>query len=322
MENPIDQLKNSLKASKWSEDYQKRILAVLPRLGKNNIEFLQNKVEGFETRLEAKYIAAVLEEEVSMLEKLIGSDTKDFIKLLRGGYDRPSYDFGNYVLPFVLDIAWAMRQHKIPQSSDLAEAVIEFEIKFFSILPFEEVVLLVQEDVVTLAKKSSILLLLKQYYWRKFKGYKKSFSGDMLAALEGNTETLGSENLVMEEKKYPPTVHNWIQDYIQSLPRSISARSTFDEIQYIRSSKNVLPLPEQEKAILLEIVKLHNWFLSPVVNEKEVRRYETEQEMAKEKAYAEAETVSAPYIEPVPQRPVIDIDKKLQELKKKTTVRN
>lgn len=321
MENPIDQLKNSLKASKWSKESQQRILAVLPRLGKNNIEFLQNKVEGFETRLEAKYIAAVLEEEVSMLEKLIGSDTKDFIKLLRGGYDRPSYDFGNYVLPFVLDIAWALRQHKIPQSSDLAEAVIEFEIAFFSQLPFEEVILLVQEDVVSLAKKSSMLLLLKQYYWKKFRGYKKSFSADMLAALEGNEERLGSENLSMEDKKYPPTVHNWIQDYIQSLPRSISARSTFDEIQYIRTSKNVELLSEEEKAILLEIVKLHNWFINPAVNEKEIRRYEAEQEMSRDKEFQVPEP-SLVYTPEVTKKPVVDIDQKLQELKKKTSVRN
>lgn len=320
MENPIEQLKNSLKASKWSEESQKKILVVLPRLGKNNIEFLQDKVEGFETRLEAKYIALVLEEEVSMLEKLLESDTKDFITLIRSGYDRPSYDFGQYIIPFVLDVAWGIRQHKIPQSSYLLEAILEFEIKFFSALPLDEVLLLVQENIVSLAQKTSMLLLFKQYFWRNFKGYKKTFSTDLLSALERNEEKLGSENLVIEEKKYRPTVHNWIQDYIQSLPRSVSARSTFDEIQYIRTSKNVLSLREEEKTILLEIVKLHNWFLNPIVNEKEVRRYEAEQEMEKEKTVQLVNTTTAVPENMVAQQQFVDIDKKLEELKRKTGV--
>ena len=90
---------------------------------------------------------------------------------------------------------------------------------------------------------------------------KNVFTG-FVKNLEDNTETLGSNSLSVEDKKFLPQVKNWIYDY-SKFPSLNARRSNIDRLNYVNQSQNVRPLTQGQRQALLKILKLYDDMLNP-----------------------------------------------------------
>ena len=333
------ELKNIIQNSKWQPEEKTQLLLLLPNFGNKMWEFIADEVASFGSQFESKYLLSALADFVAYSNDLAAGNPEKFIALLSVSPEDARYDFGRYVLPYVLDIKLLVRQNKLRASSEVSDAITEFEARFFENLPNDEWVQILQENLLEfLSKNYDIAALLQGFYTSHFNGKKKEFIISLLQALEKNREVLGQQPLVLEGKKLSPQVQYWIKDYIGFIPRIGSDRSTFDEVKYLKGSPNVSKLSITEKNSLLQILKIYSWLLNPrELSQEEVSEGDRELFAKSASVKSAPQTVNIsqvplktgaiiPDSSFLPKRisplhdikiPKVDIDKKLEALKNK-----
>ncbi|MBU6447701.1 hypothetical protein KGQ24_02590 [Patescibacteria group bacterium] len=80
--------------------------------------------------------------------------------------------------------------------------------------------------------------------------------------LEQNNETLGTNPITVQGRRYLPAVKYWIMDYA-NFPSQSGRRGSIDRLNYINKSQNLRPLTQTQKQTLLKILKLYDSFLNP-----------------------------------------------------------
>lgn len=106
-------------------------------------------------------------------------------------------------------------------------------------------------------------LIAKGYY--EF-GYSENKMRELLRTLandlEQNNETLGTNPITVQGRRYLPAVKYWIMDYA-NFPSQSGRRGSIDRLNYVNKSQNVRPLTQTQKQTLLKILKLYDSFLNP-----------------------------------------------------------
>lgn len=83
------------------------------------------------------------------------------------------------------------------------------------------------------------------------------FIKELAKILERNVGILGSENIIVNGQNIKPTLANWLKDYF-SFPTRSALRTSYDEINYINTGRNVNTLNRADKEKLLKIVKFYD----------------------------------------------------------------
>lgn len=117
---------------------------------------------------------------------------------------------------------------------------------------------------------------------------------------EQNTETLGTNPITVQGRRFLPAIKYWLMDYA-SFPSKNAKRGSIDRLNYVNQSINTRPLTQVQKQQLLKILKLYDELLSP----------EMPVERKKERTEVRAPSASAAQA----AKPPVNIDQKLQELR-------
>ncbi|MBI4363347.1 MAG: hypothetical protein HY545_00680 [Candidatus Doudnabacteria bacterium] len=88
---------------------------------------------------------------------------------------------------------------------------------------------------------------------------------ELLFSLNNNEERLGNEMIELKTgEEAPPSVKNWIKNYVSFLPEGRVLSSSFDKINYLTGSPNVKRLPARDKEILSKIIDIFGFLKSPL----------------------------------------------------------
>ncbi len=197
------------------------------------------------------------------------------ISIFEQGQNFPESEDGEYLIPFAQD-ARQIAINNPENSESLLNALDIFESKVFNFLPETELIEILKGDLVNFVRLLPIVLEFKRAYYLVELSDDGSWISTLRKSLEDSKEILGQTGLTREGKNYPQTIGNWLKDYGAYINKPISQRAAFDQVQYIERAPNVQRLTEQERKDLLEIIKLHAWFMNPLVSEEEIENYEKE----------------------------------------------
>ncbi len=271
----VEKIKNKISSASFDDIVKQKLLDSLPYLGNNcrrflNVNFSQS---GIREDIPVLEIISVTQQ---LMQGLSSGNFKDVINFLQSALENPEYEFGRYIIPFAQDIREYCYSNGVSEDEGILDVLRNFESKLFRFLPSEELEKIVKEDLLYFVRALPVLVGLKQIYWLVELSDDGTWGAKFRKILEENQELLGSTDLTRDGKIYPQTIGNWLKDYSAYLPKAITQRAAFDQVQYIERAPNVQRLNDEEKKDLLEIIKLHAWFMNPTVTEEEIDNYEQE----------------------------------------------
>lgn len=145
----------------------------------------------------------------------------------------------------------------------------------------------------------------------------------MNKALEQNTETLGSGSIEIDGRKLLPQIKYWLLDYSR-FPSNMARRGSVERLNYINKSPNTRSLTQVQRQQLLEIMRFYDDVL--------IAAYPPQKPVSEEDNFPTSQARSTGTLPPQqpgmtvplpPQaartQPSIDIQKKLDELKQRTS---
>jgi hypothetical protein len=259
----LEELKNNIIKSQWEEECKQRLLAVLPNLQKNYLQYLwqESYKLGFDftgESLSEAVTACILAE-----QKLINGDDTEVLKILSIAAAYAWWENGNFVYPWVLDLMQVMRSK---MAQEVKDGIADFLLKIFKKIKKDQIIFLLEEELIFSLSNHDLLMELKSYLFNEFLLDEPSYIQDLLNALQKNEEKLGDKNVNVGGKVVPANIKNLIKDFLLWSPKGAAGINTFQIVQYSKSSKNFLLLDSEQKHVLLEIIKIYSWLLKPVVS--------------------------------------------------------
>jgi hypothetical protein len=131
--------------------------------------------------------------------------------------------------------------------------------------------------------------------------------------LADNSESMGAAPIEIGGKKFLPQIKSWILDY-SKFPTKVAKRGSLERLNYINVSPNTRQLTQVQRQQLLQVLELYDQLLNPqgfVGNRIQPKRVKTE---VRPEPVLEI-VPEAP--EPKPEVPNVDIDQKLEDLRKR-----
>jgi hypothetical protein len=263
-----EEVKQYIESSTWAPEHKSAVINVLPQLGRRTLSFVYAKVDSPGGAFVAPYVLGALHAELESFNAFKKGDATPLLDLLPTSLADPDWGYGEYALPFVLDMRQLVRMGRI---SDVAviRALQKFVQTQIAVLPEEELIFIVHFEVVEFLRGLPLLDELKLV------GYERGLLDDdewtqkLSEALMDNAQMLGN-SLATEAGKVDATVSNWLQDFVNTTPAVLTGSATYAQVQYINRSKNVAQLNPDQKNLLITLLRLYSWLLYPSVSEQEI----------------------------------------------------
>ena len=244
--------------------------------------------------------------------QVIKNECEDLIRL---GDPEECKDLANYIGGILQE--FAPRLQAQPQLYDLYQAYWHrLAFKAFVSLPLNIKTDLLQRRLLFAISKGFDPDHLIQKYFEAISDPQslRAALTNFIKPLEQNTETIGSNPLVVGEQKYLPQLKNWILDY-SKFPSLNARRGSIDRLNYVNQSQNVRALTQNQRQALLKVLKFYDDLLNP-----ESSSFDSS--VVEQPVEAVQFQTAVPQAQPQPQQlsqiqrpPQIDVNKKLQELK-------
>ncbi len=187
----------------------------------------------------------------------------------------PEWSFGRDAIPLYLSVIAIIQTAKLKGDSKLFNALSIFERAQFDHLPQLARLDILNKRLLPSAAQINILAELQAVYSVEEFWDDGTWSKPYIEALLNNQETLGKESLVLNNASVPPTVGNWLRDFVTTLPQQFeTAVGVYDQVHYLNASPLVTKLTDNDKSLLSNILRLYSWLTDPVVNEAELQAYE------------------------------------------------
>ena len=277
MEN-TENLKDQIAASSWSALQKKQITQILPNLGERVLAFLEDRLGRSDFGLVSMEIYVSVFDGNEALADLQTGKADNFVSFLKRAQNSDDYNNGIYLIPMVLDLKQLLRQGKINAPKELLEAIGEFELNLFSDLPEDELKTLLGENLLYFMRRLDVLRQFKILFLNKGTFDAEAWGRECWTALEGNKQLLSQRTISVDNRQVEPSVQNWIKDALSSSPKGPAGQSSFSEVQYVQKSRNVASLTIEEKKLLIDILKLHKWFLHPTASIEDLEGGQIEHE--------------------------------------------
>lgn len=266
----IEKVKQEILESSLPKPLQDKVILALSGLGNNTIRWIFKNVSGSE--LDQEEFVNFIQSAAKVYQFALGGNLQPAEVLLKESLNNPDWEFGQWAIPLAMDIRELIKIHP----NTLHSGLNGFEQKIFRWLPQDELSEIVKSDLLFFVRSLNVSMEFKRIYSIEELVDDGSWGLGFQKDLEGNEEILGKNQIKMDEKVLPPTIKNWILDYLTSSPKAMSERGAYDQIHYIQQSKNTQSLSDTDKNVLLDIIKLHSWFLDPEYSEEELSAYEEE----------------------------------------------
>ena len=207
---------------------------------------------------------------------------------------------------------------------------------FWLMLVFNSFVGLSQEDQENMLKQrllSAIKVgfdqdeILTQYYdMYSTEEFISEQAKHLALQLADNLETLGAAPIEIDGKKFLPQLKFWILDY-SKFPTKIAKRGSLERLNYVNVSPNTRQLTQVQRQQLLQVLELYDQFLNPpgfirTSSQPKKVRVEPKTEPIPEPVEEKVVVPEAP--KPVPtvpkiEKPAVNIDEKLEDLRRKVS---
>ena len=263
------ELKTQLEQSTWPAGIKRRAVKLLDQLGKHALAYLSVRLDSFGSEFTATSTVDRIERLIQVVAKTKAGDAAEFLKILREGTNDPDFNYGETILPFVLD-HWELLSSSDQVGAELKEAIIRFFILNLEKLGLQEIETLFNTQLVELAKIGDLVpklklvaYLLNDDEWTK----------PLVDSIQESNEKLGSEEIVIKSEKVEPFIKNWISDFLVNFPKTSGAHTTFETIEYLNQTKNLTVLDPSQRRILAEIFKMYIWLANPGLTESEIREF-------------------------------------------------
>ncbi len=263
-------VENEIHNANWSDQDKQLAISLLPRCGEKGLVFLNLQAQDLDSNLISSVLLKSCQNIIDAVDQAKNGGVGLLMELLEKSPDSAEYDFGRYVLPFVLD--FKKGNGKIPKSLELA--IDHFELLLFKELPLAELKDIVKYKLLFFAKRLNLVMEFQRICYNRDINFSDGESRFFLLSFENNNEELGTAAFVLDGKNAKPTIKNWIHDFTVSVRQAAEGINTFNEVRYLERSPNILALSKQDQQLLKNIFKLYDWFVSPVVNYLEVKSYE------------------------------------------------
>ena len=207
---------------------------------------------------------------------------------------------------------------------------------FWLMLVFNSFVGLSQEDQENMLKQrllSAIKVgfdqdeILTQYYdMYSTEEFISEQAKHLALQLADNLETLGAAPIEIDGKKFLPQLKFWILDY-SKFPTKVAKRGSLERLNYVNVSPNTRQLTQVQRQQLLQVLELYDQFLNPPgfirtsSQPKKVRvepKTEPIPEPVEEKVVVPEATKPVPTV-PKIEKPAVNIDEKLEDLRRKVS---
>ena len=107
-----------------------------------------------------------------------------------------------------------------------------------------------------------------------------SFYESFVKLLESHEEVIGGADLTIDGKKFTPSIQNLIKDY-NSATNQQAVKNALTEVQYFSSSKVLSLLPENQRAVVKDIIKSYDDALEKLNEWNSIPQPQNPQEAAK-----------------------------------------
>lgn len=294
-------LKEKINTSDWDSLNKERALAMLPQLGKHAMDFLYSNTQLYYGQLVIGGILDVFGMFISELENFLSGNSRELLNILVDAPDVQEWDYGQYILPLVLDQRQLVRLGKI-KDRDLINALANFVLVFYDQLPEEEINSIYQSELVFFIRHVKVLEELKLFAYRKDITDLPIWASQFLQSIQRNEEKIGLKDIITNGQVHQPNIGNWVFDFLTNSPQAAQGEPTLAQVDYLHKSINVKNLVDSDRTLLTEVLKLYCWCLQPELNEKEINEFTA----YKEKISTQDESDDMPQV---------NIDEKLVELK-------
>lgn len=268
-------LKQAITESSWEDWIQDEMLAAASNLGLNMQQWLLSQLEADTFPIAKESVYVVVSSAEQIMVDLKKQDLGYTRELFQSAYQDATYEYGKALLPLVSDISSAAQKKELIYSEELQVLVNALKAKLVRYLPEEDLIEILRSSIIYFLSNSDYVMELKRlYYYQNFAYPLDNWNTSFIDALRNNREYLGSEDITVEGKLQPPTVQNWITDFIATGRSSTAQRSTYDVIQYYNQSENAKKLNSSDRQTLVSVLKLFGWLKNPVVLPQEIETYE------------------------------------------------
>jgi hypothetical protein len=269
----VEKLKEKIASAAFTEDIKQKMADSIKYLGPNSLKFLNSHFSKSGIITSDVPVLEIIFTTQALMKSFQEGSSSEVEEFLKESPQNPDYEFGQYIIPFARDLRQYLHSHE--GGLDLWDALNNFEVQVFRWLPEGELEEIVRNNLLYFVRHlPSLVMEFKRVYWLIELSDDGSWSQAMRAALEDNAEMMGKTGITRDGKNYQPTVANWLKDYLAYLPKAITNRVAFDQIQYIERAPNVQRLTQSERKALLEIIKLQAWLMNLQVTEDEIEAYE------------------------------------------------
>lgn len=154
-------------------------------------------------------------------------------------------------------------------------------------------------------------MVTKQFYsYFESEEFIKELFHHFATNLEQNTESLGSLPIEVDGRRMLPLVKYWILDY-SKFPSKEARRGAVERLNYLTQSANVRQLTQGQRQWLSKILKLYDDFLSGELS------VAAKNQKAQVSFGRDVEGIRVPAAPESYRAPQVDIQKKLEELKRR-----
>lgn len=88
--------------------------------------------------------------------------------------------------------------------------------------------------------------------------YRDKVKGDLIRSLQNNNEQLTSRNIKTEEKELPPTVANWVKDFVRNIGTAGTDKiDNLKKSQYLTNNPNINVLKDEEKKKVGSLLRIY-----------------------------------------------------------------
>lgn len=294
-----DVVKANIEASDWSTQDKMRALELLPHLGRRSMELLHNTIGN----IAGKYIAGEVLDALALclesFEELKAGKIQTLAEIISDAPNNPDWNYGDFIAPFVLDLRQLVRMGRV-QDPQLNKLLQSFVVAYYDRLDAEELALIFQSELLYFFQHVKVLEELKLYAFLQLGADNRELTEQFLQSLQKNQEVIGIKDIITSGGLLPPTVGNWIKDFLVTTPQAAQGESTLAQVEYLHKSANVKNLTDSARAELTSVLQLYCWCLEPEINIKETEEYLRQKYTAGD----EAQVVLPP-----------DIEAKLRDLK-------
>jgi hypothetical protein len=228
-------------------------------------------------RFELSALVKLFKLTTSAYSGLKAGNAEEFVAVIKELSSDPNFERGELGIPFLEDLVF-------DQFSELGEDVKKKVVNELGSF-FAHHLKIAHTPLFSFILSNTILIIVKEcdglLYDIQFLYYIASpiydggeWGRQFVPVIRANQELLGTKQIRLAGKEVAQTVQHWLEDYAGFVAKPDGQREPLDRVNFINKSPNVKLLTSEERAILLKLLEVFDWFCDPYVTKEVVEYFE------------------------------------------------